>query len=82
MKYFTRTKSKIFVGFRPKQIDSLYVDTTFCQPEAFYFPTREESADAVIELIEDWIKVLYIPQFIVLFWTSELPRLTKMVRLL
>ena len=52
----------MLVDFRPKQIDSLYIDTTFCQPEAFYFPTREESADAVIELIEDWIKVLYIPK--------------------
>ena len=36
-------------------IDSLYVDTTFCVPEAFFIPGRDESADAVTSLVEEWI---------------------------
>ena len=33
----------------------MYIDTTFCQPEAFYFPTRDDSAAEVINLMSDWL---------------------------
>ena len=41
--------------YRPKHIDSLYVDTTFCVPQALFIPGRLESTQAVIELIQEWI---------------------------
>ncbi|XP_067125961.1 protein artemis-like [Centruroides vittatus] len=38
-----------------KVISSLYLDCTFCAPEAMYFPTRQESLTALITLIEPWL---------------------------
>ncbi|CAG5126732.1 unnamed protein product [Candidula unifasciata] len=41
---------------RLKQIKSIYVDTTFCIPEAFHIPSRSECIDAAATLIADWLQ--------------------------
>ncbi|XP_064606431.1 protein artemis-like [Liolophura sinensis] len=38
-----------------KDIRSLYVDTTFCIPEAFYIPSRADCVEALYELVKNWI---------------------------
>ena len=35
-------------------IDSCYVDTTFCLPIAFHLPSRNECLNAIISLCSDW----------------------------
>ncbi len=47
-------KYAIFI-FRPKYIDSLYIDTTFCSPEALFIPSRQQSCEAVVRLAEEWL---------------------------
>ncbi|KAI8503564.1 Protein artemis [Branchiostoma belcheri] len=42
-------------GGRPKDIQSLYVDTTFLVPEAKYIPSREDCCTALINLVQSWI---------------------------
>ncbi|XP_014676788.1 PREDICTED: protein artemis-like, partial [Priapulus caudatus] len=42
-------------GDRVKDIESLYVDTTFCIPEATHIATRDESTAAIFSLVERWI---------------------------
>ncbi|KAM7437994.1 Protein artemis [Porites harrisoni] len=37
-----------------KDIKSIYIDTTFCLPKMKSLPTREQSRDAIIELIDRW----------------------------
>ncbi|KAL9960563.1 hypothetical protein ACROYT_G034038 [Oculina patagonica] len=37
-----------------KDIKSVYVDTTFCLPRMKSLPSREQSRDAIIELIDKW----------------------------
>lgn len=39
---------------RIKDIKSIYIDTTFCLPKTSSLPTREQSRDAIIELINRW----------------------------
>ena len=34
-----------------KDIKSLYIDTTFCSPEAMYIPPREDSVATTIHVI-------------------------------
>ncbi|XP_038067370.1 protein artemis-like [Patiria miniata] len=43
-------------GNRIKDIKSAYVDTTFCVPEAMYIPSREQSRDALLDLVEKQIQ--------------------------
>ncbi|KAK4318202.1 hypothetical protein Pmani_010779 [Petrolisthes manimaculis] len=38
-----------------KTVDSLHIDTTFCHRDILHFPTREESAAAIADLVEDWL---------------------------
>lgn len=38
-----------------KELKSLYADTTFCVPRAFFIPKREDSISATIDLVRDWI---------------------------
>lgn len=38
-----------------KELKSIYVDTTFCVPKAFFIPRREDCIDAAIEVVQDWI---------------------------
>ncbi|XP_076089753.1 protein artemis-like [Mytilus galloprovincialis] len=38
-----------------KHIDSLYIDTTFCHESSIYIPSREDSANAVYNLVKEWI---------------------------
>jgi DNA cross-link repair 1C protein len=45
------------VTARVKDIQSVYIDTTFCVPQAMYIPSREESTDAAIDLIRDWLSL-------------------------
>lgn len=40
---------------RLKPLDALYVDTTFCNKTYIYFPTREQSLEAVESLVIPWI---------------------------
>jgi len=35
----------------------VYVDTTFVVPEALYIPRREESTEAAIGLVQEWIEL-------------------------
>ncbi|XP_015761597.1 PREDICTED: protein artemis-like [Acropora digitifera] len=46
-----------------KDIKSIYIDTTFCLPKMNSLPTREQSRDAIIELIERWFS--RGPQYVV-----------------
>ncbi|XP_063953850.1 protein artemis-like isoform X2 [Lytechinus pictus] len=39
-------------GYRVKDISSVYLDTTFCVPEAMFIPSREESKDALLDLVD------------------------------
>ncbi|XP_035216889.1 probable cyclin-dependent serine/threonine-protein kinase DDB_G0292550 isoform X2 [Stegodyphus dumicola] len=39
-----------------KRLDSLYIDTTFCNKNSQYIPTREECLDAIISLVQPWIR--------------------------
>ncbi|CAL1544237.1 unnamed protein product [Lymnaea stagnalis] len=43
-------------GDRLKAIDTMYVDTTFCIPEAYHIPTRSECLAAAVTLVSEWIK--------------------------
>ncbi|CAK8698220.1 unnamed protein product [Clavelina lepadiformis] len=38
-----------------KVIDHIHVDTTFCVPNAFYIPSREQCLEALRGLVGDWI---------------------------
>ncbi|XP_030856288.1 protein artemis isoform X3 [Strongylocentrotus purpuratus] len=42
-------------GSRVKDIISVYLDTTFCVPEAMYIPSRGESKDALLDLVDSHI---------------------------
>ncbi|XP_065919409.1 protein artemis-like isoform X2 [Dysidea avara] len=37
------------------ELDSVYLDTTFCHPKAANIPTREESRDVVLSLMDEWL---------------------------
>lgn len=39
----------------PKQIDNLYLDTTFCHNGIEEFPSRQESANVLQKIVEEWI---------------------------
>ncbi|XP_064633915.1 protein artemis-like [Lineus longissimus] len=47
--------SPLMSGASPKLLKSLYIDTTFCILKARHIPSREESADAIVTLVEGWI---------------------------
>ena len=38
-----------------RELVSLYVDTTFCMPEAYHIPSRKECVDATVGLISPWM---------------------------
>ncbi|RUS74132.1 hypothetical protein EGW08_018112, partial [Elysia chlorotica] len=40
---------------RLKEIDHLYIDTTFCVPAARHIPSRVECADATVSLVAAWL---------------------------
>ncbi|CAI9595669.1 unnamed protein product [Staurois parvus] len=42
-------------GNRVKEIDSIYLDTTFCDPKYFQIPSREECLYGILELVRSWI---------------------------
>ncbi|KAM5172029.1 protein artemis [Mantella aurantiaca] len=42
-------------GNRVKDIDSVYLDTTFCDPRFFQIPSREECLFGISELVRSWI---------------------------
>ncbi|XP_072257852.1 protein artemis isoform X1 [Pyxicephalus adspersus] len=42
-------------GNRVKEIDSIYLDTTFCDPKFFQIPSREECLFGIVELVRSWI---------------------------
>ncbi|KAG8577027.1 hypothetical protein GDO81_010046 [Engystomops pustulosus] len=42
-------------GNRVKEIDSVYLDTTFCDPKFFQIPSREECSVGILELVRSWI---------------------------
>ncbi|KAM3925915.1 protein artemis isoform 2-T2 [Leptodactylus fuscus] len=42
-------------GNRVKDIESVYLDTTFCDPKFFQIPSREECLIGILELVHSWI---------------------------
>uniref|UniRef100_UPI00398EF056 protein artemis isoform X1 n=2 Tax=Pristiophorus japonicus TaxID=55135 RepID=UPI00398EF056 len=40
---------------RVKDIPSVYLDTTFCDPKFYQIPTREECLNGILELVRSWI---------------------------
>ena len=38
-----------------KDIQSVYIDTTFCVPQAVFIPSREDTTIAAVDLIADWL---------------------------
>ncbi|KAG9489941.1 hypothetical protein GDO78_005711 [Eleutherodactylus coqui] len=42
-------------GSRVKDIDSVYLDTTFCDPKYFQIPSREDCLIGILELVRSWI---------------------------
>lgn len=47
--------ASVFENRSVKELRSIYVDTTFCVPKAFFIPRREDCIDAAIEVVQDWI---------------------------
>uniref|UniRef100_A0A0D9RKI2 Protein artemis n=1 Tax=Chlorocebus sabaeus TaxID=60711 RepID=A0A0D9RKI2_CHLSB len=41
--------------FRVKDIQSVYLDTTFCDPRFYQIPSREECLSGILELVRSWI---------------------------
>jgi DNA cross-link repair 1C protein len=42
-------------GDRVVELDSLYIDTTFCHPNVTRLPSREASRDEILLLMEEWL---------------------------
>ncbi|XP_020653420.3 protein artemis isoform X2 [Pogona vitticeps] len=42
-------------GDRVKDIQSVYLDTTFCDPKFHHIPSREECVKGILELVRSWI---------------------------
>ncbi|ELW47413.1 Protein artemis [Tupaia chinensis] len=42
-------------GGRVKDIESVYLDTTFCDPKFYQIPSREECLNGILELVRSWI---------------------------
>ncbi|XP_006066060.3 protein artemis isoform X2 [Bubalus bubalis] len=42
-------------GGRVKDIQSVYLDTTFCDPKYYQIPSREECLRGIMELVRSWI---------------------------
>nr|XP_056702447.1 protein artemis [Euleptes europaea] len=42
-------------GNRVKDIQSVYLDTTFCDPKFYQIPSREECMKGILELVRSWI---------------------------
>uniref|UniRef100_A0AC11AYI0 DNA cross-link repair 1C n=1 Tax=Ovis aries TaxID=9940 RepID=A0AC11AYI0_SHEEP len=42
-------------GGRVKDIQSVYLDTTFCDPKYYQIPSREECLRGIMELVRNWI---------------------------
>ncbi|KAB0380870.1 hypothetical protein FD755_008654, partial [Muntiacus reevesi] len=42
-------------GGRVKDIQSVYLDTTFCDPKHYQIPSREECLCGILELVRSWI---------------------------
>ncbi|NXN19170.1 DCR1C protein, partial [Indicator maculatus] len=41
-------------GSRVKDIQSVYLDTTFCDPKFYHIPSREECLKGILELVQSW----------------------------
>ncbi|XP_040452098.1 protein artemis [Falco naumanni] len=41
-------------GTRVKDIQSVYLDTTFCDPKFYQIPSREECLNGILELVRSW----------------------------
>ncbi|XP_009703597.1 PREDICTED: protein artemis, partial [Cariama cristata] len=41
-------------GPRVKDIQSVYLDTTFCDPKFYHIPSREECLNGILELVRSW----------------------------
>ncbi|XP_076469527.1 uncharacterized protein LOC143299904 [Babylonia areolata] len=54
-KNYATTLPALCVNGHLKKIDSMYVDTTFCVPEAFYIPSREDCLSATASLVVAWL---------------------------
>ncbi|XP_072558477.1 protein artemis-like isoform X2 [Paramormyrops kingsleyae] len=47
----------LHVGGRIKDVQSVYLDTTFCEPRFFQIPSREACLDGIRELVREWIAI-------------------------
>ncbi|XP_067173034.1 protein artemis [Apteryx mantelli] len=41
-------------GTRVRDIQSVYLDTTFCDPKFYHIPSREECLKGILELVRSW----------------------------
>ncbi|XP_010215220.1 PREDICTED: protein artemis [Tinamus guttatus] len=41
-------------GTRVRDIQSVYLDTTFCDPRFYHIPSREECLNGILELVRSW----------------------------
>ncbi|XP_041059264.1 protein artemis isoform X2 [Carcharodon carcharias] len=44
-------------GGRVKDIQTVYLDTTFCDPRFYQIPSREECLNGILELVRSWITI-------------------------
>ncbi|XP_048871918.1 protein artemis-like isoform X2 [Brienomyrus brachyistius] len=47
----------LHAGGRIKDVQSVYLDTTFCEPRFFQIPSREACLDGIRELVREWIAI-------------------------
>ncbi|KAK7102636.1 hypothetical protein V1264_020827 [Littorina saxatilis] len=53
---YATTLPALCVNGHMKEIDSMYVDTTFCVPDAFYIPSRDDCLTATASLVVAWLR--------------------------
>ncbi|XP_048865718.1 protein artemis-like isoform X2 [Brienomyrus brachyistius] len=44
-------------GSRVKDVRTVYLDTTFCDPKYFQIPSREDCLDGIKELVRSWMSI-------------------------
>lgn len=42
-----------FISVKP--LESLYIDTTFCNERCLYIPSREDCLNEIVSLVEPWL---------------------------
>jgi len=55
-----------------KEIESVYIDTTFCVPQAMFIPSREDTTNAAVDLIRDWLSRSHGDHIVCLRYRADL----------